>query len=75
MAIAKIGIPSIAPFNAKGDPTSVVQRWEKRLKQFKIFKYFVDASGINNSNRKKALSTPTNATYKAVLQHHTKQSI
>ena len=52
MAAANLGIPSTAPFNAKGEPTSVAQRWEKWLKQFQ---YFEDASRINNNSRKKAL--------------------
>ena len=79
MAAANLGIPSIAPFNAKGEPTPVAQRWEKWLKKFR---YFVDASCIND-NRKKALLlhlagtniqdvfetlTPTNATYRAALE-------
>ena len=34
MAAANLGIPSIAPFSAKGQPTSVAQRWEKWLKKY-----------------------------------------
>lgn len=33
MAAANLGIPSIAPFNARGEPTSLAQRWEKWLKK------------------------------------------
>ena len=82
MAAANLGIPSTAPFNAKGEPTSVAQRWEKWLKQFQ---YFEDASRMNNNSRKKALLlhlagtetqdiyifktlTPTSATYEASLE-------
>ena len=33
MAAANLGIPSIAPSNARGEPTSLAQRWEKWLKK------------------------------------------
>ena len=49
---ASLGVPTIAPFKPKGEPTSVAQRWEKWIKSFN---YFVDATGIENENRKKAL--------------------
>ena len=81
MAPANLGIPSTAPFDAKEEPTSVAQRWEKWLKQFQ---YFEDASRINNNSKKKALLLhlagtetqdiyiqdiyPTNATYEASLE-------
>jgi len=47
-----IQIPSIAPFDPSGDPTSTAQRWEKWVKSFQ---YFVIASNINNNDRKRAL--------------------
>ena len=34
MATANLGIPSIVPFNTKGEPTSVTQRLKKWLKSF-----------------------------------------
>ena len=78
MATANLGIPSIVPFNTKGEPTSVTQRLGKWLKSFW---YFVDASGTSQNNRKKLLFhlagtntqdifetlTPTNARYEAAL--------
>ena len=52
MAAANLGIPWTASFNAKGEPASVAQKWQKWLKQFQ---YFEDASRINNNSSKKAL--------------------
>ena len=78
--VANLGVPTIPPFKPKGEPTSVAQRWEKWIKSFN---YFVDASGITNDNRKKALLlhlagtdtqeifdtlTPTEDTFIAALQ-------
>ena len=48
----QITVPGVHPFHPHGDPNKIAQTWDKWKKSFQ---YFLDASGITNDKRKKAM--------------------
>ena len=76
----QITVPGVHPFHPHGDPNKIAQTWDKWQKSFQ---YFLDASGITNYKRKKAMLlhmagpetqevfdtlTPANDTYDKALE-------
>ena len=50
--MAQLQLPTIQPFDPRGDPTSLSQKWAR---WFKSFEYFIVASGIRDDGRKRAI--------------------